>query len=638
MRRVLFNIICVLGSVALLAGCDKPELDPLGDSALQLEKKEVDVVADGGRYTVGYELLNPVAGATIKVNVEHDWVKNVVVAEEQISFDVDANYDKLNRSCRIELIYQGIYPNPTITINQSGGKEYPINFNLISVATTTITLDVIPKDKKMPYVFILGNGTYIEENGLMTDDEALWQSDLEIFEQFAAAFGGDASLAAKAFMYEGDLMQHQITGLTPDTKYVVYAYGFDNETLTPLTEISRMEVKTAAVNDYILHFDFNVQVDGPNVSIDIEPINYDGYYYYGVFWAKDIEGISAETLRSYCEADWEQQKSIYAPFFESTEEGLHFIFNELAYRGPVHLDTELDSNTEFVLWAFGLNDEALLNTTPEIYYFTTGAPNASANELTLSVDNIHSRKVTINVETTNDDKYIVSLVPTSRFEGLSDDEVINYIISNFTLNYTSGDISDEVTGLKPSTEYELLAFGCQAGCATTGLERCVFTTSQVEYADLDFSLTIGNYYDGEEVAALNPNYSNFIGAAIVDVTVNADPDAVRYYFTALEASEFYKYDYEKLISGLTSEGEAEEKASYAFFFDTSYIFFGVAEDEDGNYTEVWASKEITFTYDGCSPAEEFLASTEDETPAKVMGAKAKVKKDRYLSYFDEKAY
>ena len=33
----------------------------------------------------------------------------------------------------------------------------------------------------------------------------------------------------------------------------------------------------------------------------------------------------------------------------------------------------------------------------------------------------------------------------------------------------------------------------------------------------------------------------------------------------------------------------------------------MAEDEDGNFTEMWASKEITFTKEGCSPAEEFFA-------------------------------
>ena len=81
----------------------------------------------------------------------------------------------------------------------------------------------------MPYVFILGTGKYFEENNgeLMYSDEALWASDLEIFESFGSAFGGDASTGASAFMYEGDQISHQFTGVTPNTTYVAYAYGFD---------------------------------------------------------------------------------------------------------------------------------------------------------------------------------------------------------------------------------------------------------------------------------------------------------------------------------------------------------------------------------------------------------------------------
>jgi hypothetical protein len=544
----------------------------------------------------------------IKVNCERDWVRNIVVEDGAIAFDVDESYETKERSCRLELIYPGVYPNPTIKVKQSVGKEHSIEFNLINAAATTITLDVIPKDKKMPYVFILGNGDYILEGDLMTNDEALWASDLEIFESFGNAFGSDATVAAKAFMYQGDLMSHQFTGVTPNTTYVAYAYGFDNETLTPLTEISRLVIKTAEVNDYTLHFDFDVKVDGPNVSMDITPKGYDGYYYFGVFWASDVpEGTDPEVIRELCEADWEQQKALYSSFFDTPEQGLNFVFNELAYKGTTHLDVELDANTEFVLWAFGMDDEALLNTTPETYYFTTGNVAASANEFTLSVEELFSRKATVKVATTNDDTYIATLVPASRFENNSDAEIIDYIVNNFKLQYTSGTMQDTATGLTPNTEYELLVFGCQAGAPTTNLNRLKFTTLDTVYADLDFSLTIGNYYDGSAVAAINPDYAAFEGTVIVGITANADTNATAFYYTAMNALDYPYFTYEQIIEGLVAEGPADVEGLYAFEYGEPYIFFGVAEDEDGNYTKVWSSKETTFTKAGCSPAEEFFA-------------------------------
>ena len=606
--------MCAALTLTLLAGCkgNEPEVKPQGDTTLTLDIKSIEATAEGGHFEVNYTLENPVEGAELKVMAEKEWVYNIdTTTDGVISFDVATSYDAEARTCRLELIYPGVYPNPTLTVKQAVGKEHSIKLELVSAAATTITMNVVPQDKTMPYIFILGTGKYFEENGgeLMYSDEALWASDMEIFESFGGAFGGDASTGAAAFMYTGDMMGHQFTGVTPNTTYVAYAYGFDNETLTPLTEISRLKITTTAVSDYTLHFDFNVEVDGPNVSIDVAPQGYDGYYYYGVFWAKDVAGASAEELRSYCEQTWENDKAYYSSFFDTPEQGLHFIFNELAFRGAQHLDVELDANTEFILWAFGMDDEALMNTTPEFYNFTTGGVTASENTFTLSVTELHPRKATVKVETTNDDSYVATLVAGDRFEGNTDAEIMEYILENFSVQYINGTMSDTATGLVPSTEYELLVFGAQAGAPTTELSRLKFTTAEVVYADLDFSLLIDKYYNGSELAALNSNYEGFEGTAIVPITANVDAAAVAFYFNAMNALDFPYYEYETIIEGLVADGAVDEVTSfYAFEFDVAYTFFGVAEDADGNFTEVWSSKDTTFKVEGCSPAKEFFAT------------------------------
>jgi hypothetical protein len=94
----------------------------------------------------------------------------------------------------------------------------------------------------------------------------------------------------------------------------------------------------------------------------------------------------------------------------------------------------------------------------------------------------------------------------------------------------------------------------------------------------------------------------------VPITAKVDEAAVAFYFNAMNALDFPYYEYETIIEGLVAEGAVDDTTSYyAFEFDEAYTFFGVAEDEDGNYTKVWSSKEITFTKAGCSPAEEFFA-------------------------------
>ena len=100
----------------------------------------------------------------------------------------------------------------------------------------------------------------------------------------------------------------------------------------------------------------------------------------------------------------------------------------------------------------------------------------------------------------------------------------------------------------------------------------------------------------------------FEGTVIVGITANVDSSATNIYYTAMNALDYPYYTYEQLIEGLVAEGAAETTGLYAFEFGEPYIFFGVAEDEDGNYTKVWSSKEITFTKASCSPAEEFFTA------------------------------
>lgn len=632
MKNIWLMIMCSVATLALFTGCkgDEPFDNP-GDAELTLTQTLVEVTADGGHFEVGYTLNNPIEGEQVTVNSEDKkWLKNIVVNDSVVAFDVDLSYEKTERTCRLELLYPGVYPNPTITVKQSVGKEHSIKLDLVSVSATTITLDVTPKDKTMPYVFILGNGKYILESDLMENDSALWASDMEIFESFAEAMGGDASDAAMAFMYEGDLKSHVLKGVSANTEYVAYAYGFDTSTMKPTTEISRLRIKTSDINMYTLDFDFQVEVDGPNVTFDITPQGYNGYYHYGVFWAKDVpEGTSPERWCELCESDWETLKGQYSSFFDTPEQGLHFIFSDLASHGTTHLEVDLDANTEFVVWAFGMDDEALLNTVPDYYYFKTGDVKASDNQFTLSVENLLSRKATLNINTTNDDTYIATLVSGSRFSGYSDDEIIDYIIDNFSLNYASGNMSETVEGLTPSTEYELLVFGCQVGAATTGLHRLKFTTEEVVYANLDLKLNIGSYYDGTEIAMLDPELSAFAYYAIVNVSAEVDPDAKQFYFSAMYADDYSSYTYEEIIQGLTADNPATEEGSYLYEFDVPYIFFGVAEDADGNFTEVYTSKEVMFTAEGCSPAEEFIESMAEKAPQrKTMGKGGKISSTR----------
>ena len=223
MRINKFLSALCAAAIALLSGCNTPE-GPILEPALELESSEVVAAPEGGHYTVKYSLENGTEGDQLSVTAEYDWVHNVDISVEgEISFDVDKCLDKEGRTCRLDVSYPGIYPNKTILVKQNQSVAFAIELTAKEVKSTTITVDIIPQDKNMTYVMVLGNGTYMENAGLMEDDEALYEDYMLTFENMANGLGTTLEGAISIFLYSGDMINHTFTGVTPDTKYVLFA-------------------------------------------------------------------------------------------------------------------------------------------------------------------------------------------------------------------------------------------------------------------------------------------------------------------------------------------------------------------------------------------------------------------------------
>lgn len=165
-----------------------------------------------------------------------------------------------------------------------------------------------------------------------------------------------------------------------------------------------------------------------------------------------------------------------------------------------------------------------------------------------------------------------------------------------------------------------MAFGCEAGSPTTQLYKYNFTTSEVVYADLNIQIEVSKYYDVNEVSKLDPRWEQYAGdTAIVPVKVTVDDDAVAFFVSADTSADFESFTYEDTIQRLIAIGEETEKeAVYLLDFFREYVFYAAAKDANGNYSKVAASKAIKITYDGCSPASEFVNS---QTNSVSMAAK-----------------
>lgn len=608
-----FSIFSLLFALFGLLGCSEdtpvtPQEQPVADPELTLEKTEIEVPAQGGTFTLRYTLEGAVEGAGLKASVQHEaWVTSVdtsVVGE--ITVVVKPSYEPEARSCRVELIYPGLYPNPLFVVKQAKGMERSFAFELKSVMSNTIVMDVYPKDKTMPYVFMLGKKSYMEEDNLLEDDAAQIASDLEVLNDFGAAFGGTAQDVISAFMYEGDQLSYAWNGVERNTEYVAYAYGFDVATMQPLTEVCRVEIKTLDVQDFIVDFDLQVKTDGPNCTFDIAPVNYDGYYFFGVFAAADVpQGSDPDLVRSYCEAAWEEEKALYSPFFDSAEDGLRFIFKELAYSGKCHFEAELAAETEYVLWAVGMNNEALVNTAPVLKYFTTGKANQSENRFEITVSDIKARKATITVEPSNNDPFVAVFVKADRFAGMTDDQIMDEVCTSWNYSLADKAFTTTVEDLTPSTRYEILVFGINGGRPSTGLTRKSFFTTEAIVSQAKFEVSFDTFYDVDELTALNPVWGDYDQYdLLLQYQITADETVAAVYLDVLETELFNYYKPAELEEALVSGDPVEPGELVLLNYDTPFIFFAIAEDVEGNFTEFWSSPEVLFKRENRSPAEE----------------------------------
>ena len=129
--------MCAALTLTLFAGCKGPEPEPQGDSAIELESKVVEATAEGGHFEIAYTLTNPQPGAELKVSAQKDWVHNIDTSVPGLLiFDVATSYEAEARNCRLELIYPGVYPNPTITVKQAVGKVHSIALELVKASAT----------------------------------------------------------------------------------------------------------------------------------------------------------------------------------------------------------------------------------------------------------------------------------------------------------------------------------------------------------------------------------------------------------------------------------------------------------------------------------------------------------------------
>lgn len=613
-----FFLILAWSVMALTApGCtkdEKPEPEPENpvNPTLTIEESIISVPAEGGTYSVNYELTNPTEDGVLTVVPESDeeWVSDFTIDESAsaICFEVYANESESGRSLSVTVSYTGLESGVTFTIEQEGLTEIPVPFEITpkSIESNSFTVDVTPYDKEMSYVLFAKTKQYIDETGLDSDD-ALFEDDMKDIES--------SGQSIEDFCITGDLTDKAFSA-EPNTEYVVYAYGVDPGNSDRLTDIVRTNVTTLEEEKEVIVFNISAEVDGITAEVTVTPQNYEGYYYCEYYETSSLN--PDQPLLDICSTSfYDNVVSIYLTYGYTNEQ----ILERTCSKGEKAFQfSNLKEDTEYTIVAYAVNENLEVYADPTKTEIVSGNL-ASDNVIAITVSDIKERSANVSITTTNDDLYVYfDLDPEELAEaGQTDGEILEYIKSNYYLGFGySGDLSFTLDNLSPATTYTIVAFGYTSGTVTTDLVRKDFTTEEAVTSDVTIVLDCDRYYDIAEIYEIDPSavsgWDRFydIYLPVKPVVQNADGEDVDLFYTVYEydssfdtatEQELQERIYNNACLGKPKDPQGE---LFTFYYDETVIAIGFAVDADGNWGPLYKSEPFTVTADGVSDAQEFI--------------------------------
>ena len=124
MRFKNFSPLVLLVSMFASIGCT--EETPVVIPNLNLNSDLVEVSAEGGSATIGYQLTDPVKDATIEILNKEEWLADFEISANLISFNVAPNQEESSREAKITLTYPNLKEDVFFTVRQRG-MHFPVD-------------------------------------------------------------------------------------------------------------------------------------------------------------------------------------------------------------------------------------------------------------------------------------------------------------------------------------------------------------------------------------------------------------------------------------------------------------------------------------------------------------------------------
>lgn len=599
------NLSLVAAVMALICFpcCSKEELQNSSDeeSGFSLQRNVVEMTAEGGSAELLYFVENPVEGLGVEIKYDADWIGGFDTSEEgKITFEVQPQTLQVEtRSTEVEVYYGEEMQSFTVT--QSGNDA--IAFELVTERITSFVTSVVPKDPEMRFWI---NVMETKDMKGMTDDDIL-AYDLEIFKDKAEITGMTLEeWYVQEFVNTKYLSPYLLSKGLPGTSYTAYVYGMNGlgERLTPIYKVA------ATTNDFEENIDAafkieNIEVKDGVLTANVKPSDKNILYYVD-FEQRPESEYSLEDIRLGMQSYLDGYMFMFLtdPRVDvppTLEEVIAMLFR----RGDSVFEMSLDEPKRGGrMFAFAIDEKGLISSELTVVNFDAETQK-SDNKISVNVENVGVKSANWTSSTTNDDPYVVKLGKIADYSGMTNDKVLEELLTEPDLSIYEGNASGTLDNLEPNTGYVLFAFGYEDGVATTNLVREEFYTS-AEQEELGCRI-IYKYFDGSELYDSDPErFSTYWNKVVVvaEALVSGNPES---YYYGLFTSRLGENDDASLIDILTAANPSVLTTPVGVFtsmYNREVCFISVAKGTDGNFSPVERNY-VTFTVDGTSPIEDF---------------------------------
>ena len=545
MKRVFLGVAMIVAAMVGLCSCERGGED-VKESGIILYNSEMEVGVDAATLRFNYDIKNRIEGVELNIACAEEWLTIDKIGETIVEFSVAENGGE-ERVATLNLTY-GNEKN-TLKIRQKGYVA-PLTLTVEKADATSVTFSVAALDEEMTWIGQIVGKDWYES---FTTEELL-DEDMRYYNGVANEMGISLEEYLSGILSCGSHSNIRMSGLDPETEYVVYIYGLSSIGEVT-TRVFHAEFATEAPyegND--VTYDINVEVNRAIATITITPSHEGVAYFNNLITREDFEAYGGDINKA---ADAVIAKIVedYAAWDYTLAETFEYNTDYLA----TQYEFEAMANTEYVAFAFKWNEKCERLSEVSYAWFEIGEIAPSENVITMDISNVTQSTFDIVTTTTNLDPYVIFPIPAQDIAKMrTDDAIFEYILNTYGTSglvyyLCEGDVEGTFSGLEAGTNYAILAFGYEAGTLTTSIVRENITTA--EAGDVDacvYTIEVTDIDDREAHVSIQPSdfsifyYWNVFEASMTEEEIK---EYILNTYNSAYYGDYWEFSYYELAQG-----------------------------------------------------------------------------------------